>query len=57
MAMLSPASAGDDPLAEMERAGRVTRAVNGWEQPPPRREADASTTETIQSMRDRDAAR
>lgn len=47
----------DDPLAALERAGHLVRAVDGWDDPPTLVEADESTTEALRELRDRDRLR
>lgn len=57
VATLGPAATGDDPLASMEHAGRLIRAVDDWETPPTRTTADRSTTDTLDGLRRRDRSR
>ncbi len=57
VAVLAPVSRDDDPLTAMEQAGRVVRAVDGWDSAPERQTADRSSTDALQDLRDRDRSR
>lgn len=57
VAALVPVSEDDDPLAAMEQAGRLVRAVDGWDTTLTRVAADRSTTSALREMRERDRLR
>lgn len=57
VAALVPVTDDDDPLAALERAGRVVRAVDDWDAAPPRVAAARSTMSAVRELRERDRAR